>query len=132
MLCPEERDHAEVLVPAQHIRGGDLALALGDHPVFHANGFAGMRIRPTGNVACGKNVGIAGLQSRIDKHTAVQTETSGLSELKPRLDADAKDHNLGLNPLAALQNNLLAFDPGDLRPEMKTHPLLGMSIQNQV
>jgi hypothetical protein len=100
--------------------------------MFHANAFAGMRIRPAGNVACGKNVGVAALEARIDEHAAIQTKTSGLGEVKPRLNADANDHNLRVNPLASLQDNLLVLDPDDLRPEMKAHPLLGMSLQNQI
>ena len=79
-----------------------------------------------------KMLGSLVCRRRIDQDAAVQTKTSGLGELQPRLNADANDHNLHLNPLAPLQNNLLVLDPGDLRPKVKTHPLLGMSLQNQV
>jgi hypothetical protein len=56
---PEERDHHERLIVAQHVRGRDLPLALGDDPMFNTNAFASMRIGPAGNVSCGENVGIA-------------------------------------------------------------------------
>ena len=100
-----------------------MALALGDDPMFHTNAVAGVRIRPAGNVPCGENVGVAGLQVRIDEHTAVQIKTSSLRELKPRLNANAYNHNVSVDPLAPLQDNLLVLNPIDLRPEMKAHPL---------
>ena len=65
VLSPKERDHPKSLVTAQHICGRDSALAFSDDPMFHANAFACMGIGPSGDVACGEIIGIAGLQARI-------------------------------------------------------------------
>ena len=100
--------------------------------MFHANVFAGMGIRPAGNVACGENVGIARLQARTDENTAIQSQPSCLGELKARLDADAHDHNVRVDPLAALQDDLFVFNPSDLSAEVKAHPLSGVSFQDQI
>ena len=43
---------------------GDLALSLSDDPMLDTNAFATMGIGSAGNVACGENVVIAGLQAR--------------------------------------------------------------------
>jgi hypothetical protein len=66
MLRPEEWDHHKRLVFTQHIRGRNLALPLSDNPMFNANVLASMGIGPASNVARGENVGIGGLQPRID------------------------------------------------------------------
>ena len=52
--------------------------------------------------------------------------------MKPQLNANAYNHNVSVDPLAPLQDNLLVLNPIDLGPEMKAHPLLSMSLQNQV
>ena len=93
--------------------------------MFNTNAFASMGIGPAGNVACGENVGIAGLQSRIDQNSAIQSQPSCLGELKARLDADAHDHKVRVDALAPSQGDLFVFDPSDLRAEVKAHPLWG-------
>ena len=87
MLRPEERDHRKGLVSAQHVCGRDLALALSDSPMFYANAFASMGIGPAGNVACGENVEIAGLQPRIDQNSirAPPCKTTCLSSIRATL-----------------------------------------------
>ena len=78
-----------------------MALPLSDNPMFYANVFASMGIGPAGNVPCGENIGIAGPQARIDEDAAIQRQPGRLGELKARLDADAHDHNVRVDPLAA-------------------------------
>jgi hypothetical protein len=57
---------------------------------------------------------------------------SRLGELKARVNADANDHNVRVDPLAPLQQNLLVFNPSNPRAEVKAHPLSGVSLQNQI
>lgn len=90
--------------------------------MLDTNAFATMGIGPAGNVACGENVVIAGLQARIDDHAAIQNQPSRLGELKARLHADAHDHDVRVDPLATLQKDLLVFNPSDLEAKMKAHP----------
>jgi hypothetical protein len=52
--------------------------------------------------------------------------------LKARVNADANDHNVRVDPLAPLQQNLLVFNPSNPRAEVKAHPLSGVSLQNQI
>ena len=94
--------------------------------------FASMGIGPAGNVARGENVGIAGLQPRIDQNSAIQSQPSCLGELKARLDADAHDHKVRVDALAPLQGDLFVFNPSDLRAEVKAHLLSGVSFQDQI
>jgi hypothetical protein len=105
---PEERDHHERLIVASHVRGRDLPLALGDDPMLHTNALASMGIGPAGNVSCGENVGIAGLQRRIDQNPAIQSKPSCLGELKARLDADAHDHKVRVDALAPCRATCLS------------------------
>ena len=56
---------------AQHVCGRDLTLTLSDRPMFDTNVFARMGIGPADDVAGGKNMGIIGLQARIDKDAAI-------------------------------------------------------------
>ena len=69
---------------------------------------------------------------RIDQNSAIQSQPSCLGELKARLDADAHDHKVYVDALAALQEDPFAFNPSDLRAEVKAHPLLDMSFQDQI
>ena len=117
---------------ARRVCGRDLALALSDEPMLNANVLASIGIGPAGNVACGENVGIAGLQPRIDQNSAIQSQPSCLGELKARLDADAHDHKVRVDALAPLQDDLFVFNPSDLRAEVKAHPLSGVSFQDQI
>src|SRR3984885_2377647 len=100
--------------------------------MFNTNAFASTGIGPAGNVACGENVGIAGLQPRIDQTSAIQGQPSCLGELKARLDADAHDHKVRVDALAPLQGDLFVFNPSDLRADVKAHPLSGVSFQDQI
>ena len=79
-----------------------------------------------------KCVRIASLQARTDNDTAIESKTSRLRQLDPWLDPDADDHDVGVDPLAPLQQDLLVFNPSDPGAEVKTHPLLDVSLQNQI
>src|SRR4029453_19630935 len=73
VLAPEERHGVKRLTPAQHVARGRLTLTLGHHPGFNANPLAGVRIRPTGNIARRKDSGdggfeeFAGGKCRVDR-----------------------------------------------------------------
>ena len=54
-----------------------------------------------------------------------RVKPSRLGELKARLDADADDHNVRVDPLAPLQDNLLVFNPSDLRRRGEGAPPFG-------
>jgi hypothetical protein len=109
-----------------------LTLPLGYHPMFDPKVFAGTGIRPTGDVACSENVRIARLQARTDENTTIQSQLCCLGEPKARFDANAHDHNVRVDPLAALQDDLFVFNPSDLSAEVKAHPLSGMNSQDQI
>jgi hypothetical protein len=70
--------------------------------MFHTNAFACMGIGPAGNVTRGENVWVAGLQARIDQNAPIQSQPSRLGELKARLNTVADDHDIRVDPLAAL------------------------------
>ena len=79
-----------------------------------------------------KMSGIASLQARIDQNAAIQHQTSRLRELKARLDADAHNHNVRVDPLSPLQDDLLVFNPSDPRTEVKAHPLSGVTLWSRL
>jgi hypothetical protein len=72
------------------------------------------------------------LQPRIDLDAPIQSQPGRLGELKARLDADAHDHNVRVDLLAPLQEDLLVFNPSDPGAEVKAHALSGVSLQNQI
>src|ERR1700722_16379754 len=51
VLAPEERHRLETLGQAEHVGGGNLALAFGDDPMLDADRVCGIRIGPARDIA---------------------------------------------------------------------------------
>src|SRR6185369_1439212 len=65
MLAPEEGDRIELVATAEHILRRGLALSFGDYPMFDANSFPGVRIRPAGGIASGEDSTHRGLEELV-------------------------------------------------------------------
>lgn len=100
--------------------------------MLHTNAFAGVGIGPSGDIACRENIGITGLQARIDQDAAIETQASRLCQLKTRLNANAHHHDVRVDLVVPLQERLLAFNPSDLRAEVQAHAFCRVSGQNEV
>src|SRR5262249_28271195 len=87
VLAPEERHRGELLRASEHIERGGLALALGDDPMLHPNIIAAVGIRPTDDVARGKDPRRGGFKVLVDHNAAVEPETRPVSKLGSRADA---------------------------------------------
>src|SRR5206468_11852976 len=74
VLAPEKRHRMERLALAKHVSRGGLALALGDHPTFDANGLEGTRIGPARAIARRIDAGYAGLQIGVDGDAAIDRQ----------------------------------------------------------
>src|SRR5216684_174074 len=71
VLTPKERNSVKLFATAKNILSRYLPLALSNHPVLHANSFAGVRIWPAGGIASGEDSGHVGFEVFIDRDTAV-------------------------------------------------------------
>jgi hypothetical protein len=84
MLRPEEGRRRVAFIPPKHVGRCGLALPLGYGSVLDPHRSARASVRPTGEVACRENIGVTGLQTRIDEDAAIDLKPRRLSEAKPR------------------------------------------------
>src|SRR3954462_11704762 len=103
VLAPEKRYRVEALVQSQHVARRGLSLAFSNYPMLDADVFAGMRIRPTRDIAGGVNVAGACLEVPIDHHAAIDLKAGLLGKHQTRAHADADDHEVGVHCGAALE-----------------------------
>src|SRR5262245_18525157 len=96
MHAPEERDSGEFYCSTQHVERRCLALTLRNNPVLDANILAGMRIRPAGDIAGGKNVLNTRLKIAVHQHTAIKRQAGCLGKLSARANSDPDHHKVGL------------------------------------
>src|SRR5262249_55582833 len=92
VLAPKERHRVEALIQSQHVAGCGLSLTFGYHPMLDADVLAGVRVRPTRDVAGSVNVVRAGLEMPIDHHAAVNLKAGLLGEHETGADANTDDH----------------------------------------
>src|SRR5262245_40745138 len=124
MLAPKEGHGCELLAKAEHVERRRLALALGDHPVLDPDRLARMRIGPARDVAGGEDPRRAGLEIRIDRHTAIDREACGFCEREPRTHADTGDNEIRIEHAATLELRLFVVDGSDRVFEMKDDAVL--------
>src|SRR2546427_4194318 len=105
VLAPEERSRSEWLPPAEDISRGGLPLALGHHPVLHANALSAVSIRPTGDVTGGPDAFRAGAHVLVDQHPAVEAEPRLFCQLDVWPNSHAQDDQLGVEPAPVLQGH---------------------------
>jgi len=58
----------------QHVARGGLSLTFGNHPMFDPDVFAGMRIGPARDVACGVNSRDAGFEMGVHGDAAIEPQ----------------------------------------------------------
>ncbi len=121
VLAPEERDGVETFAHSEHVLRGHLTLALGDHPVLHANPIAGMRIGPARDVARREHPWRAGLQVLVHCQALVRREARLLGPRDRRPHADARDDEIGFDGLPVAQRHLASVDTIDLCAQMEHH-----------
>src|SRR3984885_12521141 len=110
MLAPEERHGIEHFALPEHVARGGLALPFRHHPMFDANGFAGMPVWPARDIAGRIDAGNAGFEIGIDLHTAIDRKPGLFGERQARPHADADHDDVCLDHTTALQRGTLAVD----------------------
>ena len=93
---------------------------------------AAVRVGPAGDVAGGENVGMAGLQPRIDGDAAVELEPGCFRKRNARLDADADDDEIRLDLLSAFEAHPTLVHARDLGAEVKAHALVGVGLHHEI
>ena len=96
VLAPEKRYRIKSFSLAKDISRCDLTLTLRDHPMLDADLFSGVRIRPTGDIACGKDTGNASFKVLIDHNATIHLQPSLLCECHRRTHANSRYNKIGL------------------------------------
>ena len=96
VLAPEEGNRIEALAPAEDVACGHLSLALRDHPVFHPDAVAGVRVGPPGDVTRREDAGRACFEELVHEHTAIGRQPRALGKHRRGTDADAHHHDIGI------------------------------------
>ncbi len=91
-----------------------------------------MRVRPTGDVAGGKNSRRARLEISVHLDAAVDRKTGLFGELHARAHADAHDHKLGIDAGAAFQLDLARSDFACRVLEVEDHPVLFVERADEI
>ena len=130
--APEERHGVEPVAQSEDVARGCLALALRHHPVLHADALAGVGIRPAGDVPGREDAGCAGLEPRIDHQPAVEREPGGFSQRQVRPHPDARDEQVGGEPLAALEDHRPTLHRAGLLAQVEDDPLRFVHPANHV
>ena len=99
MLAPEERHCVEFFVHSQHVARRSLALALGHHPMLDPDVVAGMRIRPTRDIAGGVDAASTRLEIGVDQYAAVHHKAGLLGQRETRPHTHTDDHEIGIEGL---------------------------------
>ena len=98
------------MAATQHIDGGDLSLALGDHPVLHARIAAGEEVGETGDITRRVNTGSGGLHECIHLDAPIDSQPGILCQFDARTHAGTDDDNIGFETRAIVENHIFFLD----------------------
>src|SRR5665811_914569 len=132
VLAPEERHRIEFLALTQHAERGDLSLALRDHPMFHADIFAGIRVGPARNIARSIDSGDARFEKGIHQDTAIDREAGPFGQCQTWPHPDTNNHEADFKHTTTFERRAMAFDGGHSIFEMKHDPVLLVQCTHEV
>src|SRR6266545_1099439 len=93
MIAPEKWRQGEWLAHSENITRGGLAMALRHDPMFHPDA-SRARIRPTRDIARGKNPRHVRLQKLIDQHAVVGRDARLFCDGDVWAHANPNDHQI--------------------------------------
>src|SRR5271165_487082 len=132
MLAPKVGHGAESVAFSEHIERCRLSLPFRNHPMFHANILAGMRIGPARDIACSVDAGGTCFEKFVDEDAAINCEAGLFSKRQTRPHADTGHHKSRFKHLAALEYGALALDGGHGIFEMEYDPMLFVQTTNEI
>src|SRR5215208_240857 len=103
MAAPEEGHRVEALASPQDVARRGLPLPLGDDPVLDADALPAPRVGVPCDVACGEDPRCARLEVLVDEHATLYREAGPGGQLVVRAHADARDDQIGKDPLPAAE-----------------------------
>src|SRR4051794_37519824 len=129
---PKERHRVKVPRFAEHVAGGNLAVALGYHPMLDPDALAAVRVGPRRDVAGGVDVGCAGSQLGVDDHAILDGKPGLFRKIDAWRYADPDKNQTGIEPRAIVHDDLARTDLGEFAAEMKRRSVLPMDRENEV
>ena len=74
----------------------------------------------------------AGLEPRVYGHPTVERKACRFGQLEVRPHADARDEQVGRQPLSAVEHDRPIGDPGHLPPKVEHHAVLLVNAPDEV
>src|SRR5689334_17694609 len=107
MLAPKEGYSGKFFAVSDHIQCSGLPLTFGDDPVLHANVAAGVRIRPTCDVAGSKYPLRACFKIRIHNDPTLDGDPRFRRKVNPGADADSGNYQVSFKGATTFQSHLI-------------------------